>query len=130
MASWLPRSIANSLRLDDEPLGQQDQYEDDGPRPDFDGDDRSEAAVPDHSSTSDRDGEDTLESSEEAYARGVKDDLEELKQSLTRQLWGVANLIAPPPSARSLLGTRWIGRGGRRRRRRMERRTMRRSWRW
>ncbi|KAI4321477.1 hypothetical protein MLD38_034850 [Melastoma candidum] len=99
MASWLARSIADSLRLDDDHLGQQDQYEDDGPRPDSDGDDRSEAAVPDRSPTSDRDGEGPKESSEEAHARGVKEDLEELKQSLTRQLWGVANLIAPLPSS-------------------------------
>ncbi|KAG8491956.1 hypothetical protein CXB51_015267 [Gossypium anomalum] len=34
----------------------------------------------------------------ELQSRGVKEDLTELKQTLTRQLWGVASFLAPPPS--------------------------------
>ncbi|KAI4321085.1 hypothetical protein MLD38_034506 [Melastoma candidum] len=34
---------------------------------------------------------------EGAHGRRVKVDLTELKQSLARQLWGVANILAPPP---------------------------------
>ncbi|KAE8077185.1 hypothetical protein FH972_015773 [Carpinus fangiana] len=37
--------------------------------------------------------------SEEAHSRGVKHDLFELKQTLTRQLWGVASFLAPPVSS-------------------------------
>ena len=38
---------------------------------------------------------------EEAQSRGVKEDLFELKQTLTRQLYGVASFLAPPPPSSS-----------------------------
>jgi len=31
-------------------------------------------------------------------SRGVKDDISELTETLTRRLWGVASFLAPPPS--------------------------------
>ncbi|XP_030926058.1 uncharacterized protein LOC115952866 [Quercus lobata] len=34
---------------------------------------------------------------EEAQSRGMKEDLSKVKQTLTRQLWGVASFLAPPP---------------------------------
>ena len=43
-----------------------------------------------------QDNNDDLES-EEAQSRGVKEDLAKLKQTLTRQLWGVFSFLAPPP---------------------------------
>ncbi|KAK9163643.1 hypothetical protein Syun_004545 [Stephania yunnanensis] len=40
-----------------------------------------------------------IDSSDEASGRGVKDDLSELTKTLTRQIWGVASFLAPPPSS-------------------------------
>ncbi|KDP41593.1 hypothetical protein JCGZ_16000 [Jatropha curcas] len=90
--SWLARSLANSLRLDDD-------------------DDSAEHDVapytPHDFSPVKRYGEDAQSTEgaerrkqveEEAQARGVKEDLTELKQTLTRQLWGVASFLAPPPT--------------------------------
>ncbi|KAA3476527.1 Lipid-A-disaccharide synthase [Gossypium australe] len=37
----------------------------------------------------------------ELQTRGVREDLTELKQTLTRQLWGVASFLAPPPPPRT-----------------------------
>lgn len=95
--SWLARSIATSLRLDDE-------------------DDHSENDVasknPNNSSPVERNEEESRRENgfnnevqvqeseveeEEEERRGVKEDLTELKQTLTRQLWGVASFLAPPP---------------------------------
>ncbi|KAI4389495.1 hypothetical protein MLD38_001717 [Melastoma candidum] len=99
----LPRcSVADSLHLDAEgcrggfhrPLGN-----DEDARPH--GGPIALPLVPDDSSTSDENVEADLwsrEDPDEAHGRGVKEDLNELKQSLTRQLWGVANILAPPPS--------------------------------
>lgn len=44
--------------------------------------------------------EDALENPNQAFpaGKGVKDDFSELTKSLTRQLWGVASFLAPPPS--------------------------------
>ncbi|KAL0545551.1 hypothetical protein IC582_015437 [Cucumis melo] len=83
--SWLARSIANSLRLEDE-----DHQHNDAVSP-----------IPSHPpspSTTQRnlmDSQSQLD--DEALSRGVKDDLTEFKQTLTRQFWGVASFLAPPP---------------------------------
>ena len=88
--SWLARSLANSLRLDDE--------NDVVSRP------SSQLSFGDPSPSSptkpqqpDDHGAEP-ESEDEAQTRGVKEDLSELGQVLTRQLWGVASFLAPPPS--------------------------------
>jgi hypothetical protein len=99
--SWLARSLANSLRLDD----------------DNDDDDEDNDVVPSHPHHPDsapslpteqvrhnlhqqqNEPEDSDWQSEEAHSQGVKDDLSELKQTLTRQLWGVASFLAPAPSS-------------------------------
>lgn len=85
--SWLARSIANSLKLDD---GDGEGDDDRGPRatgPDPSPRPKSAAEPPSGSPPS--------PSSESP--RGVKEDLSELKKTLTRQLWGVASFLAPPP---------------------------------
>ncbi|KAL6993876.1 hypothetical protein U1Q18_011987 [Sarracenia purpurea var. burkii] len=74
--SWLARSIANSLRLDDD----EDEKIDTNPK------DEQHYHQSDSSSSSPPD-------------RGVKEDLSELTQTLTRQLWGVASFLAPPPQS-------------------------------
>lgn len=83
--SWLARSIANTLRLEDE-------------------DDDHNAvvsAIPSHPpspSTTPRNHMDSQSQlDDQALSRGVKEDLTEFKQTLTRQFWGVASFLAPPP---------------------------------
>lgn len=82
--SWLARSIANSLNLDEDAASRSPHN-----------DEQSEQNPPDeedqHRSGSNSDGED------ETNGRGVKEDLSELKDSFTRQFWGVASFLAPPP---------------------------------
>ena len=95
--SWLARSIATSLRIDDE---------DDHPENDV------ASRTPNNSSPVKRNEEERRRENgtnnevqlkelevedEEEERRGVKEDLTELKQTLTRQLWGVASFLAPPP---------------------------------
>ncbi|KAG2692407.1 hypothetical protein I3760_08G052500 [Carya illinoinensis] len=99
--SWLARSLANSLRLDEE-----DNSDGDGDGEDYDvlayrADDPdpapSSSAKPSRQRQEDQ-YEDNDIQSEEAQSRGVKDDLSELKQTLTRQIWGMATFLVPPPS--------------------------------
>ncbi|KAE8707013.1 hypothetical protein F3Y22_tig00110387pilonHSYRG00596 [Hibiscus syriacus] len=83
--SWLARSIANSLKLDE------DDDEDDhtnaavNPKPEFDPDPNQASPSFSHSS------------SDPNTPRGVKEDLSELTKTLSRQFWGVASFLAPPP---------------------------------
>ncbi|XWS21308.1 hypothetical protein CRYUN_Cryun30bG0044600 [Craigia yunnanensis] len=96
--SWLARSLANSLRLDD-----------DDNESACSGDEENDVVTHEsHSSSTQRykiQNEETKaeqqslspEQVAELQSRGVKEDLTELKQSLTRQLWGVASFLAPPP---------------------------------
>ncbi|XP_042045252.1 uncharacterized protein LOC121791325 isoform X2 [Salvia splendens] len=78
--SWLARSIANSLNFDDHGDG------DDATQP--------EAKLPDNSGS-----DDDEVSSPTTPSRGVKEDLSEISKTLTRQFWGVASFLAPPPQA-------------------------------
>ncbi|KAK7406431.1 hypothetical protein VNO78_08055 [Psophocarpus tetragonolobus] len=75
--SWFARTIANSLRLDDD----EDEYNG--------GDLKSPPTK--------HDSEPDSASTPSPTARGVKEDFSELTKSLSRQLWGVASFLAPPP---------------------------------
>lgn len=88
--SWLARSLASSLNIPDDSGADDDPDADAGaahtpppstriPQP---------PPVPTH----------TLHS---GAAEGVKEDLTELSKTLTRQFWGVANFLAPPPGETS-----------------------------
>ncbi|KNA09440.1 hypothetical protein SOVF_153460 [Spinacia oleracea] len=83
--SWLARSIANSLRIDDDdetilqPQSPPHRRRGNPPVSENNVEEREHGEL-------DRD------------LRGVKDDLSEFKETLTRQLWGVANFLAPPPN--------------------------------
>jgi len=81
--SWLARSIAATLSS---------AHSDD---------DESESASGDKSPprASDPTSADAGESDEQpdTPSRGVKDDISELTESLTRRFWGVASFLAPPP---------------------------------
>ncbi|KAF8406184.1 hypothetical protein HHK36_008264 [Tetracentron sinense] len=85
--SWLVRSLANSLKFDDD---------------DDDGDKnigQRNRESPSQSNREEEEGEEhQIESSPETPGRGVKEDLSNLTQTLTRQLRGVASFLAPPPS--------------------------------
>lgn len=76
--SWLARSIANSLNFDD----------------DADDAEKTQSKQPD-----DPESDDDEVSSPTTPSRGVKEDLSELSKTLTRQFWGVASFLAPPPQA-------------------------------
>lgn len=94
--SWLARSLANSLRLDDD---NDDIYNEND-------------IVSDPPTTSPRNYpqqrqqenelaseiEEEEEDNDETEGRGVKEDLDEIKQTLTRQFWGMASFLAPPPT--------------------------------
>lgn len=89
MSSWFARSLANSLRIDDD---------------DDDGDIQNDV-VTESPTTSPRNNNNNADESEEQeenndetlQGRGVKEDLDEIKQTLTRQFWGMASFLAPPP---------------------------------
>ncbi|XP_058218764.1 uncharacterized protein LOC131329575 [Rhododendron vialii] len=88
--SWLARSIADSLRIDD----------DDDENTDDDDDDEEEETNPrkpnpNHSQSEHIENDDIEE--EDRPGRGVREDITEFKETLTRQLWGVASFLAPPP---------------------------------
>ncbi|CAJ1929217.1 unnamed protein product [Sphenostylis stenocarpa] len=90
--SWFARTIANSLRLDDD-----DDDDDNGgnlkspqKKPETEPlQPESEPIQPDSASTP------------SPTARGVKEDFSELTKSFSRQLWGVASFLAPPPDPQS-----------------------------
>ncbi|KAK8623430.1 hypothetical protein V6N13_118315 [Hibiscus sabdariffa] len=100
--SWLARSLASSLRLDDD---------DDDNVSASSSDEGIENDVVAHGSQSSSPTRHKIQSEDtnaeqqslspeqvaELQSRGVKEDLTELKQTLTRQLWGVASFLAPPP---------------------------------
>ncbi|KAF8023080.1 hypothetical protein BT93_F0543 [Corymbia citriodora subsp. variegata] len=108
--AWLARSFADSLRLDDNDDEADDEEEDDdeegGEEEGAENDvaPTSPTAGPDrHSSPRDQNHRIATEVEIEppegrGPPRGVKEDLTELTQTFTRQLWGVANFLAPPPS--------------------------------
>ncbi|KAL0350477.1 UNVERIFIED_CONTAM: hypothetical protein Sradi_4196900 [Sesamum radiatum] len=79
--SWLARSIANSLKFDDD----DDNDLNPGQKPD-----PRESENPESQS-------DDGSLSPTSPSRGVKEDLSELSRTLTRQFWGVASFLAPPP---------------------------------
>ncbi|XP_071730920.1 uncharacterized protein [Rutidosis leptorrhynchoides] len=84
--SWFARSIANTLQLD------------------LDNDDENNDVTEQHPLNNN-----TIEKPEQVIeddndspltpGRGVKEDLSEITKTLTRQFWGVASFLAPPPSA-------------------------------
>ncbi|KAI3785160.1 hypothetical protein L1987_44273 [Smallanthus sonchifolius] len=82
--SWFARSIANTFQLDVE-----------------DDDQRSPNHNANKDISTDQKGEHELEEDDSPLSpeRGVKEDLSEITKTLTRQFWGVASFLAPPPPA-------------------------------
>lgn len=109
--SWLARSIANTLRLDDDER-QGDECRNDVVNRECSsqsqhGEGEGDSAAYEEIDLDDRrendDAEDYIDD-ENHPGRGVKEDLSELGEALSRQLWGVASFLAPPPSAGSVPG--------------------------
>ena len=82
--SWLARSIAATLS---------------SAPSDDDDDDHSESnsggKSPDHAADADAEEDEQPDTP----SRGVKGDISEITESLTRRFWGVATFLAPPPTA-------------------------------
>ncbi|XP_020587953.1 uncharacterized protein LOC110029833 [Phalaenopsis equestris] len=76
--SWFARSLVNSLRGDDDQSSEHNPFT--KPR----NDDKSGDLV-------------HTDDQPPSPSRGVKEDLSELTKTITRQFWGVASFLAPPP---------------------------------
>ncbi|KAM3405312.1 hypothetical protein ACQJBY_008033 [Aegilops geniculata] len=83
--SWLTRSIAATLSGEPDPDSDASESE------------SSSAGRPAAEGSSPRDLEDEEPEQPITPSRGVKDDISELTETLTRRLWGVASFLAPPP---------------------------------
>ncbi|KAK8544284.1 hypothetical protein V6N13_034646 [Hibiscus sabdariffa] len=83
--SWLARSIANSLKLDED----DDDHTNAALHPKPESDPNPNQSSPPNSHSS----------SDPNTPRGVKEDLSELTKTLSRQFWGVASFLAPPPDS-------------------------------
>ncbi|KAL5074656.1 hypothetical protein RYX36_013640 [Vicia faba] len=96
MSSWLARSLANSLRFDDDGNIENDVVTDPpttSPRiSPQQNESQDNAIIESQLQHHDEDDDD------ETQGRGVKEDLDEIKQTLTRQFWGMASFLAPPPT--------------------------------
>ncbi|VFR00006.1 unnamed protein product [Cuscuta campestris] len=92
--SWLARSIANSLKLNDDDDGEEES-------------DSISASMRGHSSDTSK--EESMQnrtqsddpSPPSSPSRGVREDLSEITKTLSRQFWGVASFLAPPPQSES-----------------------------
>uniref|UniRef100_A0A2P2KJY1 Uncharacterized protein MANES_13G109700 n=1 Tax=Rhizophora mucronata TaxID=61149 RepID=A0A2P2KJY1_RHIMU len=90
---WLARSIANSVKLDDgDGNGRGNNDADDVNFTDSKSTPRPEPEQ--HSQSTSPSSTTTV-----TTPRGVKEDISELTKSFTRQLWGVASFLAPPPDS-------------------------------
>ncbi|KAG4193942.1 hypothetical protein ERO13_A06G024800v2 [Gossypium hirsutum] len=103
--SWLARSLANSLLLNEEDDNESASSIDE--ENDVATHQSQSSSLPLRQSLEPEETQSLQQHSlspqqiAELQSRGVKEDLTELKQTLTRQLWGVASFLAPPPSPRT-----------------------------
>ncbi|GMI82715.1 hypothetical protein like AT1G10720 [Hibiscus trionum] len=92
--SWLAQSLANSLTLDDdESASSRDEENDDAIRV-------SQSSATPNEGTKVKQEQQSMspQQVDELQSHGIKEDLTQLKDSLTRQLFGVASFLASPPS--------------------------------
>ncbi|KAK6923167.1 BSD domain [Dillenia turbinata] len=81
--AWLAKSIANSLSLHDDDDNETS---------------KTKVNVETNESAPSKSESDELQHSPQTpSARGVKEDISELTKTLSRQFWGVASFLAPPP---------------------------------
>ncbi|RRT51744.1 hypothetical protein B296_00019237 [Ensete ventricosum] len=91
--SWWARSLVNSLRGGDDEDDEAEEFEEEKAAA------RNEKSRVGSPSIAQEQGQIEEEDKEEGETptRGVKDDLSELTETLTRQFWGVASFLAPAP---------------------------------
>ncbi|KAE9613084.1 hypothetical protein Lal_00027630 [Lupinus albus] len=87
--SWLARTIANSLRLDED---EQELHNSGDNLKSIEKKFESEPVQSDPQSS-------PSSSASTPTTRGVKEDLSQITKSISRQLWGVASFLAPPPDS-------------------------------
>ncbi|KAF5766723.1 putative BSD domain-containing protein [Helianthus annuus] len=80
--SWLARSLANSLQLDD-------QHHNNNNHP--------TTSTTTTTTTKQQFNQTNQQSNSQTLTSGVQEDLSEFTESLSRQIWGVASFLAPPP---------------------------------
>ncbi|ONK74578.1 uncharacterized protein A4U43_C03F7930 [Asparagus officinalis] len=85
--SWFARSLVNSLR------GEEEDEDEDNPQSQTNQQNPSKSSI---------DQQNQQEEDDEDATRGVKEDITELTKTLTRQFWGVASFLAPPPNLRDV----------------------------
>lgn len=88
--SWLARSIVNSFR------GEEDEDED-SPQSKLNEENSNKSLL--NRQNEHHKGDEEEENADDDPTRGVKEDLSELTKTLTRQFWGVASFLAPPPTS-------------------------------
>ncbi|CAI0405507.1 unnamed protein product [Linum tenue] len=92
--SWLARSIANTLKLDDDDAdGSEDHHNLSAGE--------SGAKDPKSSPAAESDEHSPSSTISSTTPRGVKEDISEITKTLSRQFWGVASFLAPPPESPS-----------------------------
>ncbi|CAH9110830.1 unnamed protein product [Cuscuta epithymum] len=89
--SWLARSIANTLKLDSDDEEEENDHLSASMR-DHSTDTSNEESIPENQQSGDP-------SSPVSPSRGVREDLSEITKTLSRQFWGVASFLAPPPQS-------------------------------
>lgn len=95
--SWLARSFANSLRLDGDVDDENDIVLDPPTTSSREPPQQQHEAR--ENAFGSEEAEEEEDDDEETQERGgVKEDLDEIKETLTRQFWGMASFLAPPPS--------------------------------
>lgn len=99
MSSWLPRSLATTLHLDDEREEEEEDKNDVVTHSSKSQGDENEILIYQEIDLEENgfDCNDVDSSDVNEGGGGVKEDLSELKETLTRQLWGVASFLAPSP---------------------------------
>lgn len=101
--SWVARSLASSLRLDEDDADADDDEECDvAPNQPHDSPSTSPKDHEYHHSQHQQQQQQQPQfnelGSENEPLRGVQEDLNVFKQTLTRQFWGMASFLAPPPT--------------------------------
>ncbi|KAE8659179.1 ARM repeat superfamily protein [Hibiscus syriacus] len=91
--SWLARSLANSLTLDDD----DDESASSRAGENHDVIRVSQSSAPPNEETKAKEEQQSLSPQQVDELHGIKEDLTQLKDSFTRQLFGVASFLAPPP---------------------------------
>ncbi|XP_060199308.1 uncharacterized protein LOC132627753 [Lycium barbarum] len=89
--SWLARSISNTLRLDEE---EEEEFKHNSPNDVVARVDEEDTSIYEEIDLEERSNNNDIDNDNRG---GVKEDLSELKETLTRQIWGVASFLAPPP---------------------------------